>query len=98
MKPSFKGDHGIRSVSKFHASHPYIFQADGQEYRVDYEAAESTTGLFGGNSNWRRPVWLQINYLIIESLFEVSLLPGGRLQSRVSHRIRQNDDTIGGSN
>ena len=60
--------YGIRSVSKFHDKQPYIFEADGEQYRVDYEPAESTTGLFGGNSNWRGPVWFPINYLIIEAL------------------------------
>ncbi len=64
----FLGPHGIRAVSKFHESHPYILTVDGQEYRVDYEPAESTTSLFGGNSNWRGPVWFPINYLLIESL------------------------------
>lgn len=59
---------GIRSLSKFHASSPYILWVHGDEYRVDYNPAESTTGLFGGNSNWRGPVWFPINFLIIESL------------------------------
>ncbi|MGA7938198.1 MAG: glucosidase, partial [Kovacikia sp.] len=64
----FLSPYGIRSLSRYHADHPYIFRVEGQEFRVDYEPAESTTGLFGGNSNWRGPVWFPMNALIIESL------------------------------
>jgi hypothetical protein len=64
----FLSDYGIRSVSKYHRDHPYRLTVQGEEKIVNYEAAESQTGIFGGNSNWRGPVWFPINYLLIESL------------------------------
>ena len=64
----FLSPHGVRSLSRFHQDHPYVLPVDGQDYVVDYEPGESTAGLFGGNSNWRGPVWFPINYLLIESL------------------------------
>ena len=64
----FLSPHGIRALSQFHRGHPFVMDVSGVEYRVDYEPAESTTGLFGGNSNWRGPVWSPLNYLLIEAL------------------------------
>ena len=64
----FFSPHGIRSISRYHKQHPYMIEANGMHSRVDYEPAESTTGLFGGNSNWRGPVWFPINFLLIEAL------------------------------
>ncbi len=64
----FLGDHGIRALSKYHQNHPYMLTLDGETHSISYEPAESTTGLFGGNSNWRGPVWMPINFLIVESL------------------------------
>jgi hypothetical protein len=64
----FLSPYGIRSLSKFHQQHPFVFNAGGQEYRVDYLPAESNTGMFGGNSNWRGPVWAPVNTIIIRGL------------------------------
>ena len=64
----FLSDYGVRSVSKYHRDHPYVVTVRGEEKFVNYEPAESQTNLFGGNSNWRGPVWFPINYLLIESL------------------------------
>jgi Glycosyl hydrolase family 63 C-terminal domain len=72
----FLSPYGIRSLSKFHEQHPYIFHAGGQDYRVDYLPAESNTGMFGGNSNWRGPVWMPVNALIIRALFNFYLYYG----------------------
>ena len=59
---------GVRSLSRVHRENPYIISIAGQEYRVDYDPAESTTGMFGGNSNWRGPIWFPVNFMLIESL------------------------------
>jgi len=64
----FLSPHGIRSVSKYHAKSPFLFEAGGEVHRVDYAPGESDSGLFGGNSNWRGPVWFPINYLLLEAL------------------------------
>jgi len=72
----FLGPYGIRSLSKFHEQHPFIFHVNGQEYRVDYLPAESNTGMFGGNSNWRGPVWMPVNALIIRALLNFYLYYG----------------------
>jgi hypothetical protein len=64
----FLSPYGIRSLSRYHAEHPYVFATGGQEYRVGYLPAESDTGMFGGNSNWRGPIWMPVNALIIRAL------------------------------
>jgi hypothetical protein len=64
----FLSDHGVRAISKFHDRHPYVFNVNGMDLGVRYLPGESDSGLFGGNSNWRGPVWFPLNYLLIESL------------------------------
>ncbi len=64
----FLGPYGIRSLSRYHETHPYEFDIGGEQHRLQYEPAEAREGLFGGNSNWRGPVWIPLNFLMIESL------------------------------
>jgi hypothetical protein len=72
----FLGPHGIRSVSKWHEEHPYTIEVEGQPFTVGYEAAESRNGMFGGNSNWRGPVWFPVNLLLIRALLQFYLYYG----------------------
>ncbi len=72
----FLGPHGIRSISCFHEKNPYVLHVDGQEFRVDYLPAESNTGMFGGNSNWRGPVWMPVNLMLVRALQQFYLYYG----------------------
>jgi hypothetical protein len=67
----FLGPYGIRSLSLYHKDHPFSFWVEGQEYKVEYLPAESNTGMFGGNSNWRGPVWMPVNMLIVRALLNL---------------------------
>jgi hypothetical protein len=72
----FLSPYGIRALSRYHSEHPYIFNVHGEEYRVQYLPAESDTGMFGGNSNWRGPIWMPVNALIIRALLSYYLYYG----------------------
>jgi hypothetical protein len=67
----FLGPHGIRSLSRYHLEHPYVLNVGGTDYKVQYLPAESNTGMFGGNSNWRGPVWMPVNMLVIRALMNL---------------------------
>ncbi len=72
----FLSPYGIRALSRYHAEHPYVFRVGDQEYRVAYLPAESDTGMFGGNSNWRGPIWMPVNALIIRALLQYHIYYG----------------------
>ena len=76
----FLSPYGIRSLSRFHQDHPYVLNAGGQEYRVSYLPAESDTGMFGGNSNWRGPIWMPVNALIIRALMQYYIYFGDQFK------------------
>jgi hypothetical protein len=77
----FLSPYGVRAISQYHRDHPYILAVNGTEHRVDYEPAESSTGLFGGNSNWRGPIWFPVNFLLVESLQKFHFFYGDDLKA-----------------
>ena len=92
----FLSPYGIRAISRVHRDQPYVLGVNGVEYRVDYEPGESTSGLFGGNSNWRGPIWFPINFLLIEALQKFHHYLGDCVHGRVSDRIGPDDDAARG--
>jgi hypothetical protein len=76
----FLSPYGIRSLSRRHAGEPFVIQAGGREYRVDYQPAESDNGMFGGNSNWRGPIWMPVNVLILRALVNYYAFYGDALK------------------
>ena len=88
----FLSNYGLRALSRYHLEHPYMIDMGGMTHQVSYEPAESSSGLFGGNSNWRGPIWFPLNYLIIESLqtfhhfygdeFKIEFPPGKHFPTR----------------
>ncbi len=72
----FLSPYGIRALSRYHADHPYVFNVGGQDYMVNYLPAESDTGMFGGNSNWRGPIWMPVNVLLLRALMSYYLYYG----------------------
>ena len=76
----FLGPYGIRALSRYHLEHPYISHVEDQEYRVNYAPGDSDSGMFGGNSNWRGPIWMPMNFLLIRALFQLYLFYGDSFQ------------------
>ena len=81
--------YGVRSLSRYHLAHPFTLQIGDVTAQIDYEPAESTSGLFGGNSNWRGPVWFPINYLFIDALVPLQPVLRPVAESRAPGRLRE---------
>jgi hypothetical protein len=79
-KEEFLSDYGVRALSRYHLDHPYVFRVSDQEFTVKYLPGESDNRLFGGNSNWRGPIWFPVNYLLIHALHEYHLYYGDTLK------------------
>ena len=92
----FLSPYGVRAVSRYHLEHPLVLDLAGKEYRLDYEPGESTTDLFGGNSNWRGPIWMPVNVLILLSLQEYHRHYGDYLPGRMSHGLGPDEKSAGG--
>ena len=82
-------DYGIRAISAWHREHPFSVEVGGMTASVDYEPAESTTNLFGGNSNWRGPIWMPLNVLLVEALRDYDDLAPGERHGRIPGRLRR---------
>lgn len=91
----FLSPYGVRALSRVHRDAPFMLEANAMSHRVDYEPAESSSGLFGGNSNWRGPIWFPVNFLLIESA-EIPSLSRRHLPSRISLRLRPEEEPLGG--
>ena len=92
----FLGPHGIRSVSRWHQDHPYTFTVDGHDHTVGYLPAESDTGMFGGNSNWRGPVWFPINLILLRALLHMYAVRRRSVHRGVSDRLGTADEPLRG--
>ena len=92
----FLSPYGIRSISRRHAKHPYVFRVGHQDYGVSYLPAESDTGMFGGNSNWRGPIWMPVNGVIIRALLQYYSVLRQRVHDRMSHGLRASDEPLSG--
>ena len=90
----FLSPYGIRSLSKYHLDHPFVFHLGGQEYKVQYLPAESNTGMFGGNSNWRGPVWMPVNALHHPRAADHVSVLRRRFQSRMSDWLGKLHDVV----
>ena len=91
----FLSPYGIRALSRIYKDNPFVLPVNGSQYTVAYEPAESSTGLFGGNSNWRGPIWFPVNFLLIESLQKLHHYLRRRLQGGVPDRLRKLSDSLG---